>query len=91
VQSVLSDLIGDITAAAVEAALSGDETTVARIEARADGIERGVERVVERRSRELERRADALCPRLRALDRLESELDLRLADGGRLALVRVDD
>ena len=37
----------------------------------------------------LESRAMSLCPRLQALDRAESELEVRLADGSRLDLVRV--
>jgi hypothetical protein len=31
-----------------------------------------------------------VCSRLRALDRVQSDLDVRLPDGSRLDLVRVD-
>ena len=36
------------------------------------------------------RRALELCPRLHALEHLQSDLDVRLADGSRLDLVRVE-
>jgi hypothetical protein len=90
IATLIPELVGNVTAQALKAAFSGDDAAVAELEARADGIERSVERTVERQSADLERRAMELCPRLRALDRVESDLDLRLPDGSRLDLVRVD-
>jgi len=89
IQSVMPELIGNVTAQALKIAFTGDETAAAELEARADGIEKSVDRAVQKQSKELERRAMELCPRLRALDQLESELDFRLADGRRLDLVHV--
>ncbi|HJT96929.1 MAG TPA: DUF2884 family protein, partial [Rhodanobacteraceae bacterium] len=74
---------------ALKVAFTGDEAAAAELEARADGIERSVDRAVEKQAAALEARAERLCPRLRALARVESDLDLRLADGSRLDLVRV--
>ena len=83
-------IVGDITSAAVAAALSGDESKVAEIEARAEQLERDIETRVEARADVLEARAETLCPRMLALDQLESELELRLADGSTLDLVQAD-
>jgi len=90
VQAVIPELVGNVAAQAITVAMTGNEAAAAELEARANGIEKSVERAVEKQSGELERRAMNLCPRLRALDRLESDLDLRLADGSRLDLVHVD-
>jgi hypothetical protein len=90
VATLIPELVGNVTAQALKVAFSGDETAMAELEARANGIERSVERAVEKQAGDLERRAMDICPRLRALDRVESELNLRLADGSRLDLVRVD-
>lgn len=83
-------IVGDIAAVAVSAALTGDEKKLAEIEARAASLEREVETRVDKRAGEIERRAEKLCPRMLALDEIESSLDLRLADGSQLDLVRTD-
>lgn len=88
--TLVSEIVGNVAGQAIAVAFSGDEKAAAELEARADGIEAKVERAVERRSKELERRAEGLCPRLRALAEAQSDLDVRLADGRRLDLVRVD-
>ena len=89
VEAVVPEIVGNVTAEALKVAFTGDEAAAAELEARAEGIERSVERAVEKQAAELEGRALSLCPRLRALDRVESDLDLRLSDGSRLDLVRV--
>ena len=89
VETVVPEIIGNVTAQALRVAFTGDEAAAAELEARASGIERSVERAVEKQAAALEGRAMSLCPRLRALDSVEKELDLRLADGSRLDLVRV--
>jgi hypothetical protein len=88
--TVMPELVGNVTAQALRVAFSGDEAAAAELEARANGIEKSVERAVKKQSADLERRAMDLCPRLRALDRAQTELEVRLADGRRLDLVHVD-
>lgn len=83
-------IVGDITAAAVSAALSGDADKVAEIEARAEQLEKEIDTRVEARADALEARAETLCPRVIALDQLESELELRLGDGSTLDLVQAE-
>ena len=87
VATVVPEVVGNVTALALKAAFSGDEGAVEAIERKADRLEKEIERDVEHRADELERRADKLCPQLTELDRLESTLDVRLADGRPLNLL----
>ena len=89
VEAIVPEIVGNVTAEALKVAFTGDEAAAAELEARANGLSKSVERAVEKQAAELEGRALSLCPRLRALDRAENELELRLADGSRLDLVRV--
>ncbi len=82
-------LVGQITATAVAAALSGDETRIRDLEARAKDMEARIEDSVERRAKQLAERADALCARLSRLDELDNALDVRLADGTPLNLLEM--
>ena len=91
VESMVGEIAASVAARAVTVALSGDEKAAADLEARADGIEKNVDRIVARHTRDLEERASGLCSRVRSLANIESQLDLRLSDGSRLDLVRVDD
>jgi hypothetical protein len=91
VGTLVGEVVGNVAGQAISVALSGDEKAAAELEARADGIDKKVDRIVERRRHELEQRAKGLGPRLHLLARLGSELDVRLADGKRLDLVRMDD
>lgn len=91
VESMVGEIAASVAARAVTVALSGDEKAAADLEARADGIEKNVDRIVARHTRDLEERALGLCSRVRSLASIESQLDLRLSDGSRLALVRVDE
>lgn len=91
VSTLIGELVGNIAAQAVKVAFSGDTKAAAELEARADGIEKSVEKIAEKRGKALEQRAEALCPRLRAIQSLERELDVRLADGKPLRLSRSGD
>jgi hypothetical protein len=53
-------------------------------------MEKAIEAGVEKRAAVLEARAEALCPKLLALDRIESQLALRLADDTTLDLLQID-
>jgi hypothetical protein len=90
VEAVVPEIVGNVTAEALKVAFTGDEAAAAELEARASSIEKSVDRAVEKQSAQLEVRAMGVCSRLRALDRVQSGLDVRLPDGSRLDLVRVD-
>lgn len=87
IESSVSDLVGKVTGEAVTAALSGDQSKVAALEARADSLDKTIDKEVNKRADELNRRADALCPRLGALEQLQAQLQFRLQDGSRLQLL----
>lgn len=90
VESLVGEIMATVATRAVSVALSGDEKAAADLEARADGIEKNVDRLVARHTHDLEQRALGLCSRIRTLAGIENELGLRLPDGSRLDLVRVD-
>lgn len=81
-------LVGEITSAAISAALSGDEKTVHDLEARADGLEATIEARIKPRADALEARADALCPRIARLDAIDDALAWRNDAGAPLDLLR---
>ncbi len=87
VGALVGELVGNVTAMALKIAFTGDEAAVAELEARAASIEKTVEAAVEASSRQLERRADALCARLRDLDAIESLLEARLPGNERFDLI----
>lgn len=89
VGTLVAEVVGNVAGQAVGVALGGDEKAIAELEARANGIDAKVERIVARRSRVLEQRAEGICPRLRTLARLGSELEVR-PNGKRLELARVE-
>lgn len=86
VAGLIGDLVGNVTTQALKIAFTGDEAAAAELEARAEAIEKGVEQAVEKSSADLERRAEALCPRVLALNEMAGQLDVRLPDGSRLDL-----
>ena len=87
VGDAISTLVSTVTAKAVKAALSGDQSQVAALEARADSLDRSIDKEVDARADKLSDRAEALCPRLARLDELQQQMEFRLKDGSRLALV----
>lgn len=89
VESLVPTMVGEVTGQAIALALSGDENRIKEFEARVERMERTIEEQVEERAEALERRAEGLCPRIAELDRIENALELRLADGQPLDLVRL--
>ena len=87
VQESVGDLVGKVTGSAVSAALSGDRSKVAALEARADSLDKSIDKEIDARADHLSDRAQALCPRLQALDELQRQFQFRLDDGSRLQLV----
>lgn len=85
VSEVVPMVIGDIVGGAVRAALSGDTGRLERME----GLDKQIEARIEPRAKALERRAERLCGKMEALDRLDSALAYRLPDGAALDLLRI--
>lgn len=81
-------LVGSITSQAVDAALSGDQTAVARLKAEAQGLDTAIDREVDARSKRLEAQAKALCPRMDRLMALQQSWQLRVDGGKRLQLIQ---
>jgi hypothetical protein len=92
VAPILGEYVPQIIGGAVSGALSaafGGEKKAQEFERKMDRMEQELDSKVERRAKELEPLADAMCTRLRAMDRIDDELEFRLPDGGRLELLRV--
>ncbi|GGA11801.1 DUF2884 family protein [Dyella caseinilytica] len=83
-------LVGGIAGDAVSDALSGDSSRVAALEARANALDVTLDKAVQEPAEKLDQRAEALCPRLSALDQLQQQFRFRLSDGGRLQLLSLD-
>jgi hypothetical protein len=83
VAELLPSLVGDIVGGAVSAALTGDTARLRRIER----IDQDIEARVDPRARALERRAEALCQHMQALDEIDDALEYRLPDGRALDLL----
>ena len=83
VAELVPSLIGDIVGGAVRAALTGDTARMRRMES----MDKDIEARVEPRAKALERRAEALCRHMQALDDIDDALDYRLPDGRPLDLL----
>lgn len=90
VESSVSDVVSKVAGEAVSAALSGDQSKVAALEARAESLDKSIDREVNKRADELDKHADALCPKLSSLDTLQHQFQFRLQDGSRLQLLAYD-
>ena len=89
---VMSQFVPEIVGGAVKGALKaafGGEGSAADFERRMQTMEHELDTKVERRSKDLEPLADAMCARLQTIDRIDDELEYRLPDGGRLELLKV--
>jgi DUF2884 family protein len=83
----VSEVVGSVTGDAVSAALSGDSAKIAGLEARANSLDKAIDHEVNKRADKLGDRARALCPRLADLDHLQKTWAIRLADGSPLVLM----
>ena len=90
VGALVGDMVGNITTLALKVAFSGDEAAIAELEARASAIEKTVDQAVEKRSAELEARAEGLCERVRELDAVEARIQARLPGDTRLDLITIE-
>ena len=89
VQRLTPQIAGKVAALAISAALSGDEAAARDFERRAERMGKELETAMEARGKALEAKAEALCGRIEQIDEIENALDLRLADGSPLNLVRM--
>lgn len=85
VSEVVPLVIGDIVGGAVRAALSGDTQRLEQME----GLDKQIEARIEPRAKALEERAERMCAKMEALDRLDNALAYRLTDGTALDLLRM--
>jgi len=89
IADVLPLIGGDIAAQALEVALRGDLAGARALSDRATGLHASLERRIRGKLDTLEPDVKKLCPSLRTLDRLESNVTARLPDGSRLNLISV--
>lgn len=84
IEDTVAELVPEIAAvaagAAIRIAFSGDVGAAADLERRASRLEHTIEQEVDKRTRELERRAEALCPLVADLEALEATLAVRIDD-----------
>lgn len=85
----VGELVGTVTSRAVTAALSGDATQVAALQARAESLDKTMDREMNKRSRALEARAETICPQLNDLADLQRGWHIRLPDGRPLELMTI--
>ncbi len=83
VAELVPSLVGDIVGGAVRAAFTGDTARLQRM----DNMGKDIEARVEPRAKALERRAEALCEHMRALDEIDDALAYRLPGGRPLDLL----
>ncbi|MEP6634889.1 MAG: DUF2884 family protein [Luteimonas sp.] len=85
VREVLPMVMGDIVGGAVRAALSGD---TARLQRMGD-MDKEIDARIQPRADALERNAEGLCRRMEALDRIDNALEYRTSSGAPLNLLRI--
>jgi DUF2884 family protein len=85
----IGELVGSVTSSAVTAALSGDTTKVAALQARAESLDKTINSEMNRRSKTLEARAETICPQLNELADLQRGWGVRLPDGKPLELMLI--
>jgi hypothetical protein len=89
VSDSVGELVGSATSAAVTAALSGDSAKIAALQERAESLDKTMDREMDKRSKGLEARANAICPQLNDLADLQRGWHVRLADGKPLELMTI--
>jgi DUF2884 family protein len=85
VSDVMPRVMGDIVGGAMRAAFSGDTERLERM----DDLDSKIDAIVEPRAKALERNAEMLCQKMRALDDIDNALEYR-QNGKPLDLLRVE-
>jgi hypothetical protein len=89
VSDSVGELVGSATSSAVTAALSGDSTRVAALTARANALDKSLSREMDKRSKDLEARVNAICPQVNDLADIQQGWKIRLTDGKPLELMTI--
>ncbi|RDS79093.1 DUF2884 family protein [Dyella monticola] len=89
-EDTVADLVGSITGDVVKDALSGDSNKLASLQARTDALNAMLDKAIDAPADKLGQRADALCPQLGELQRLQDQWAFRLEGGERLQLISTD-
>jgi len=91
IEPIVTDFVPDVVAAAVKQALSlafsSDEAKAKAFEKRMDNMSKEIETKVEARAKKLEPMAQAMCSRVRNMDRIEDSLGVRLSNKEKINLL----
>jgi hypothetical protein len=89
-QQTVADMTADVMRNVVADALSGDSNRMASLQARTSSLENSLQKALTEPAKQLELRAEEVCPRLTDLDHLQQQFQFRLANGERLQLLSSD-
>jgi hypothetical protein len=89
VSDSVGELVGSVTSSAVTAALSGDASKVAALQARAESLDKAMDHEMNKRSKALEAKSNAICPQLNDLANLQQGWSVRLGNGKPLELMTI--
>lgn len=93
IEPIVTDFVPDVVAAAVKQALSlafsGDDAKAKAFEVRMDKMGKEIETKVEARAKKLEPLAQAMCTRVRNMDKIEDSISVRLNNQQKINLLDV--
>ncbi|MEO6173045.1 MAG: DUF2884 family protein, partial [Arenimonas sp.] len=91
IEPIVTDFVPDVISAALRQALtlafSGDEKKSKEFEARMDNMGKQIETKVEARAKKLEPLAQAMCSRVRDMDKIEDGISVRLSNKQKINLL----
>lgn len=91
IEPIVTDFVPDVVGAAIKQALSmafsGDDTKAKAFEARMDKMGKEIETKVEARAKKLEPLAQAMCSRVRNMDKIEDGISVRLSNKQKINLL----
>ncbi len=91
IEPIVTDFVPDVVAAAIKEALSlafsGDDAKAKAFEARMDKMGKEIETKVEARAKKLEPLAQAMCSRVRNMDKIEDGISVRLSNKQKINLL----
>jgi hypothetical protein len=91
IEPIITDFVPDVVAAALKQALSlafsGDEQQAKAFEARMDKMGKEIELKVEARAKKLEPLAQAMCDRVRNMDKIDDSISVSFSNNRKLNLL----